>query len=184
MFIGYARVSTDLQDVDAQKLALERAGCEKIFTEIGSGATCARPQLMKALEQLRAGDVLTVWKLDRLSRSMRDLLAILEQLKNMDVGFKSVTESIDTTTAAGNMQMQMIGVFAEFERNLIRERTKAGLELARKKGRYGGRPFKLDIIQREEIIEMVNSGQRTAADVARLMKVHRCTISRLLKKNK
>ncbi len=173
-----------MQDVDSQKLALERAGCEKIFTEVGSGATGNRPQLMKALEQLRTGDILVVWKIDRLSRSIRDLLSILDQLSQSKIGFKSLTESIDTTTAAGNMQMQMIGVFAEFERNLIRERTKAGQELARKRGRVGGRPSRLDMVQQDEIIEMVTSGQKTAADMARLMKVSPSIICKLLKKVK
>ncbi len=139
MLIGYARVSTDDQDTDAQTASLRKAGCERVFTEKASGGRWDRPELAKALEQLRAGDVLVVWKLDRLSRSLKDLLTIIERIDAVQAGFRSLTEAVDTTTPAGRMMMQMVGAFAEFERAMIRERTRAGLDAARQKGRIGGR---------------------------------------------
>jgi DNA invertase Pin-like site-specific DNA recombinase len=139
-----------------------------------------RPELHRALDQLRPGDVLMVWKLDRLSRSLKDLLMILERIKSAGAGFRSSTEAIDTTIPAGRMMMQMLGAFAEFERAMIRERTSSGLASARAKGRVGGRKPKLSVDQRREAIEMIGSGQKSAADVARLFKVHPATVSRLL----
>ncbi len=129
---------------------------------------------------MRAGDVLVVWKLDRLSRSLKDLLMIMERIDQLGAGFRSLTEAIDTTTPAGRMMMQMVGSFAEFERAMIRERTKTGLESARKQGRIGGRRPKLDAHQQKEIVAMVTSGQKTAAETARLFKIHPATVSRLL----
>ena len=134
------------------------------------------------LDQLREGDVVIVWKLDRLSRSLKDLLSIIEKIDTAGAGFRSLTESIDTTTPAGRMMMQMVGVFAEFEREMIRERTHAGLERARKKGRHPGRKPKLSDDQRREIRDMVHSGKYTEADAARLFGVHRSTIGRILRK--
>jgi DNA invertase Pin-like site-specific DNA recombinase len=180
MFIGYARVSTDSQETEIQELALKQAGCEKIFTEIASGAKRDRTQLIRTFDQLRSGDVLVVWKLDRLSRSLKDLLTLMEKVEHIGCGFKSLTESIDTTTPAGRMMMQMVGSFSEFERAMIRERTMAGIALARQQGRIGGRRYKLDLIQRQEIIKMVESGEKTAADASRLFNVHPSTVSRLL----
>ena len=133
------------------------------------------------LDQLRHGDVIIVWKLDRLSWSLKDLLTIMERIDTAGAGFRSLTEAIDTTTPAGRMMMQMVGVFAEFEREMIRERTKAGLERARKKGRHPGRKPKLSDDQRQEIRELVASGRRSEADAARLFGVHRSTISRVLR---
>ena len=124
--------------------------------------------------------VLVVWKLDRLSRSLKDLLTIMERIDQLGAGFCSLTEAIDTTTPAGRMMMQMVGSFAEFERAMIRERTKAGMESARKQGRIGGRRSKLEIRQQQEIVTMVMTGQKTAAEAARLFKVHPATVSRLL----
>ncbi len=120
-----------------------------------------------------------VWKLDRLSRSLRDVLTIMERLTEAKAGFRSLTEAIDTTTPAGLMMMQMVGAFAEFERAMLRERTKAGLESARQNGRIGGRRPKLSAEQRGEITRMVSSGEKTAADAARLFKIHPATVSRL-----
>ena len=125
MLIGYARVSTDDQDTAAQVAALEAAGCERIFREKASGGRWDRPQFLRLLNQLRSGDVVVVWKLDRLSRSLRDVLTIMEQLAEAGAGFRSLTEAIDTTTPAGRMMMQMVGAFAEFERAMLRERTQA-----------------------------------------------------------
>lgn len=180
MLIGYARVSTNDQDTAAQVAALRAAGCERIFREKASGGRWERPELHKLLEQLRKGDVLVVWKLDRLSRSLRDVLTLMERIQEVKAGFRSLTEAIDTTTPAGRMMMQMIGSFAEFERAMLRERTKAGLESARKQGRIGGRRPKLLPQQQAEIVRMVTKGKQTAADAARLFNVHPATISRLL----
>ena len=133
------------------------------------------------LDQLRQGDVVVVWKLDRLSRSLKDLLSIMEKIDAAGAGFRSLTEAIDTTTPAGRMMMQMVGVFAEFEREMIRERTRAGLERARKKGRHPGRKPKLSGDLRREIRDLVRSGKRTEAEAARLFNVHRSTISRVMR---
>jgi DNA invertase Pin-like site-specific DNA recombinase len=180
MLLGYARVSTDDQNTTAQVAALKAAGCERIYREHASGGRWDRPELQRLLDQLRKGDVLVVWKLDRLSRSLRDVLIIMERLAESKAGFRSLTEAIDTTTAAGRMMMQMVGSFAEFERAMLRERTKIGLEAARHEGRMGGRRPKLTPQQQAEIVRMVSSGSKTAADVARLFGVHPATISRLL----
>ena len=180
MLIGYARVSTNEQDTTTQVAALKAAGCERIFREKASGGRWERPELHKLLEQLRKSDVLVVWKLDRLSRSLRDVLTLMERIQEAKAGFRSLTEAIDTTTPAGRMMMQMVGSFAEFERAMLRERTKAGLESARKQGRIGGRRPKLLPQQQTEIVRMVIKGKQTAADAARLFNVHPATISRLL----
>jgi DNA invertase Pin-like site-specific DNA recombinase len=180
MLIGYARVSTSEQETAAQVAALKAAGCERIYREKASGGRWDRPELHRLLDQLRKGDVLVVWKLDRLSRSLRDVLTIMERLADAKAGFRSVTEAIDTTTPAGRMMMQMVGAFAEFERAMLRERTKAGLEAARLDGRIGGRRPKLTAQQRAEIVRMVSRGSKTAADAARLFGVHPATVSRLL----
>ena len=128
LLLGYARVSkADDQDNAAQVKALRQAGYKRVFEEKASGGRWDRPQLHKALEQLREGDVLVVWKLDRLSRSLKDLLHIMEQVAAAGAGFQSITEAVDTTTSAGRMLMQMLGSFAEFERSMVRERTRAGL---------------------------------------------------------
>ncbi len=143
MLIGYARVSTNDQDTTAQASALKAAGCERIFREKATGGRWDRPELQRLLDHLRKGDVLVVWKLDRLSRSLRDVLTIMERIQEANAGFRSLTEAIDTTTPAGRMMMQMVGSFAEFERAMLRERTRAGLESARGEGRVGGRRPKL-----------------------------------------
>jgi len=124
--------------------------------------------------------VLVVWKLDRLSRSLKDLLLTLEKIEEAGAGFRSLTEAVDTTTPAGRMLMQIVGSFAEFERAMLRERTTHGLEVARKEGRIGGRRPKLTVQQQDEIVAMVTSGQKTSADAARLFRVHPSTIARLL----
>lgn len=181
MNFGYARVSTDDQATAAQLDALREAKCERMFEERASGGRWDRPELHRMLDQLRDDDVVVVWKLDRLSRSLKDLLSIMEKIEAAGAGFRSLTESIDTTTPAGRMMMQMVGVFAEFEREMIRERTRAGLERARKKGRHPGRKPKLSDDQRKEVRDMVRSGKRTEAEAARLFNVHRSTISRVMR---
>src|SRR6478672_3031052 len=180
MLIGYARVSTNDQETATQVAALKAAGCERIYREKASGGRWDRPELHRLLDQLRKGDVLVVWKLDRLSRSLRDMLTIMERLGEAAAGFRSLTEAIDTTTPAGRMMMQMVGAFAEFERAMLRERTKAGLDSARREGRIGARRPKLTLQQQAEIRNMVSKGRKTAADAARLFKVHPATVSRLL----
>ena len=150
------------------------------FREKASGGRWDRPELQKLLDQLRDGDVLVVWKLDRLSRSLRDVLTIMEKLGEAKAGFRSLTEAIDTTSAAGRMMMQMVGAFAEFERAMLRERTRAGLIAAREEGRIGGRRPKLSGKQQIEIVRMVRKGDKTAADAARLFNIHPATVCRLL----
>src|SRR5947208_15847171 len=155
MLIGYARVSTTDQETATQVAALKAAGCERIYREKASGGRWDRPELHRLLDQLRKGDVLVVWKLDRLSRSLRDVLTIMERLGDSEAGFRSLTEAIDTTTPAGRMMMQMVGAFAEFERAMLRERTKAGLDSARREGCIGGRRPKLTLTQEKEVIRLV-----------------------------
>lgn len=184
MYLGYARVSTDDQATEAQLDALKKAGCERVFEEHASGGRWDRPELHRMLDQLRTGDVVVVWKLDRLSRSLKDLLSIMEKIDAAGAGFRSLTEAIDTTTPAGRMMMQMVGVFAEFEREMIRERTRAGLERARKKGRHPGRKPKLSDGQRREIRDLVTSGKHSEAEAARLFGVHRSTVSRVMREEK
>jgi len=145
MKVGYARVSTSDQDPGLQVDALKKAGCDKIFTETASGAQRDRPQLAEALKYMRDGDTLVVWKLDRLARSMKQLLATVDDLRERGVEFRSLTEAMDTSTPGGRLTFHIFGALAEFERELIRERTRAGLAQARKQGRIGGRPKKLTI---------------------------------------
>ena len=182
MQFGYARVSTHEQEMAAQLTALRNAGCERLFEETASGGRWDRPELNRLLEQLRPGDGLVVWKLDRLSRSLKDLLHLLERLEAAGAHFRSLTEAIDTSTPAGRMMMQMVGAFAEFERAMLKERTRAGLEQARLAGRVSGRRPKLTARQQSTILAWVTSGQKSAAEAARLFRVHRSTVSRLLGK--
>jgi DNA invertase Pin-like site-specific DNA recombinase len=179
--LGYARVSKgDDQSNAAQLTALKRAGCARLFEEAASGGRWDRPVLQELMRQLRPGDVVVVWKLDRLSRSLKDLLHLMERIEAAGAGFRSLTEAIDTTTPAGRMMMQMVGAFAEFERAMIRERTSAGLAQARAEGRIGGRRRKLGDKQRAEIAESVLSGRKTAAEMARIYNVSQPTVSRIV----
>jgi len=180
MKLGYARVSTQDQDNQAQITALEQAGCERIFQEKASGGRWDRPEFQRLLDHLRPGDVVVVYKLDRLSRSLKDLLHTLERIQVAKASFQSLTEAIDTGTPAGRMMMQIVGSFAEFEREMLRERTRHGLEAARKQGRIGGRKRSLTTQQENEVVAMVTSGQKSGADAARLFRVHPATVSRLL----
>lgn len=140
MLIGYARVSTADQTLALQKDALEKAGCERIFTDTASGAKAERIGLDEAIDHLREGDTLVVWRLDRLGRSLKHLIETITALNNRKIGFKSITEAIDTTTSGGKLIFHIFGALAEFERDIIRERTQAGLTAARARGRNGGRP--------------------------------------------
>lgn len=181
MLLGYARVSKgDDQSNALQVRALRTAGCRKIFEEAASGGRWHRPELHRLLDQLREGDVVVVWKLDRLSRSLKDVLHLMERIATAGAGFRSLTESVDTTTAAGRMMMQMVGAFAEFERAMIRERTSAGLAAARAEGRIGGRRPKLDAAKRREIAESVVSRRKTGAEMARLFAISQPTVSRIV----
>jgi len=181
MLVGYARVSReDDQDTAAQITALQSQGVDRIYQESASGGRWDRPELHRALEQLRDGDVLVVYKLDRLSRSLKDLLTLLERIETAGAGFRSLSESIDTTTPAGRMLMQMIGSFAEYEREMIRERTQSGLNEARRQGRVGGRRRKLTAEQRDAAVRMATQEDRSVAEVARLFGVHPSTVSRLV----
>lgn len=182
MLIGYARVSTQLQDNAAQIDSLKKSGCDTIFEEKMSGGRWERPKLQELLKHIRKGDTVVVWKLDRLSRSLKDLLFIMEQIESKGAGFKSLTESIDTTTSAGKMMIQMIGVFAEFERSMLKERSMKGLQYAREQGRIGGRKPKLKIVQTEEIIHLHRQG-KSVPELAMLFNVHKATVYRVLKKN-
>ena len=140
MLIGYARVSTSDQTLNLQQDALEKIGCVKIFTDVMSGSTTERSGLDEALAYVREGDTLVVWRLDRLGRSLKHLIETITNLNNRKIGFKSITENIDTTTSGGKLVFHIFGALAEFERNLIKERTQAGLQAARSRGHLGGRP--------------------------------------------
>ena len=181
VLLGYVRVSKgDEQSNAVQAEALRAAGCRRIFEEAASGGRWDRPELHRMLDQLRPGDVVVVWKLDRLSRSLKDVLHIMERIGDAGAGFRSITEAIDTTTPAGRMMMQMIGSFAEFERAMIRERTSAGIAAARAEGRVGGRRKKLDAAKRREIAESVITGRKSGAEMARLYNISQPTVSRIV----
>jgi DNA invertase Pin-like site-specific DNA recombinase len=181
MLIGYARISRGEEQNNALQIqALKQAGVERIFEESASGGRWDRPILHTMLDHLRSGDTVVVWKLDRLSRSLKDLLILIDKIDKASAGFRSLTEAIDTTTPAGRMMMNMVGAFAEFERAMIRERTNAGLAAARIEGRIGGRRKKLNAAQRADIADNILSGRKTGAEMARLYKVSQPTISRII----
>lgn len=177
---GYARVSTADQDCAMQVAALKAAGCRDIVTENGSGGDPNRPKLMKLLARLREGDQLVVWKLDRLARTMRQLVEVGNQLKDQGIELRSLTESIDTRTPYGKAMYGLIAIFAELERDMIIERTRAGLKAAAVKGRKGGRPAKLTLEQRAMAREMLASGRHSVGEVARMLRVGRATVYRAL----
>ncbi|AJP74804.1 recombinase family protein [Sphingomonas hengshuiensis] len=182
MQIGYARVSRgDHQDLGAQLAALDAAGCGRVFREEASGGKADRPELARALVALQPGDVLVVWKLDRLSRSLRDLLFTLEAVAAAGAAFRSLTEAIDTTTPAGRLMLQTLGAFAEFERAMIRERTLNGLAHARAAGRHLGRRPSLTAQQRAEIIARAEAGEGSPSQLASLFRVSRSTVQRVLR---
>lgn len=178
MIIGYARVSTDDQSLDSQTDALSAAGAEKVFADKISGSRRARPELDKMLEQLREGDVVTVTKYDRLARSLKDLLEIVEAIRERGAGFRSLAEDIDTTTPAGRLVFHVFASIAQFERERISERTREGLESARKRGRIGGRPPALSPAQKDEVRRMREDEHRAVPEIARLFKVSERTIRR------
>src|SRR6059058_368651 len=181
MNIGYARVSTFDQHLDLQKDALTRAGCEKIFTDTMSGAKAERPGLVQALTFMRAGDILVVWKLDRLGRSLRNLIDVVTELETLGIGFRSVTESIDTTTSGGKLIFHIFGALAEFERDLIRERTNAGLVAARARGRKGGRPKSLTGKKTAMAQALYNDKNNTVDEICKTLNISRATLYRYIK---
>lgn len=181
MIIGYARVSTIEQDTSLQLDALNQAGCERIYQEAFSGTSRERPELLRCLDTLRPGDTLAVWRLDRLGRSLKDLIAIMSDLESKGVGFRSVTEAIDTTTAGGKLVFHIFAALSEFERSLIQERTKAGLAAARARGRKGGRPRKLDTAQIRKAKAMLQDPTISKTEVAKHFNVTRATLNKALK---
>lgn len=176
MRIGYARVSTDDQNLDLQRDALRKAGCKKIYEDRMSGARAARPGLQTALEVARPGDVLVVWRLDRLGRSLRDLIDLIGTLEGRRLGLKSLQEAMDTTSSGGKLIFHMFGALAEFERNLIRERTRAGLSAARARGRLGGRPKALDLKKRRLAVRLYHQREHPIAEICRMMGISKPTL--------
>ena len=180
MLVGYARVSTSEQDLSLQLDALKRAECERIFQDKASGSHTNRPGLQEALSYMRQGDVLVVWKLDRIARSLKHLLEIVAQLEERGIEFKSIQEQINTTTSHGRFFFNVMGALAQMERELIIERTQAGLAAARARGRLGGRPRKVDDARLSMAKELVQVG-KSINEVAELIGVHRSTLYRRLK---
>ncbi len=180
MIFGYARVSSTEQDTTMQLDALSRAGVERVFQERRPGAGVHRPELERLLEQLRAGDVVTVYKLDRLARSLVDLLHILAKIEGAGAAFRSITEHVDTGTPAGRMMMQLLGAFAEFERSMIRERSIAGQRAAMERGKHCGRPAALTHAEGKRAAELITAGKATLTGLARLHGVHMSSIKRAI----
>ncbi len=184
MRIGYARVSTNDQDPALQRDALEQAGCERIYEDHASGATANRPQLARMIDQLRPGDEIIVWKLDRLGRSVKDLVDLVNRFHELKVEFTSLTEGIDTSTPGGQLVFHIFASIAEFERDLIRERTRAGLQAARARGRNGGRPPKLDAKAICDVQAMYRERGLSADEIARIKGVGRTTVYKALRQAK
>lgn len=179
MLIGYARVSTKDQNADLQVNALKAAGCEKTYIEKASGGDRGRPILLEAVEYMRSGvDVLVVWKLDRLARSLSHLSEIINQLAEKNIGFRSLTENMDTTTAGGKMIFHLFGAMAEFERDIIRERTMAGLQAARDRGKFGGRKHLLNNKDIAVAKTLLMDSSISADEVASRMKISSATLYR------
>jgi len=178
MRIGYARVSTDDQTLDLQRDALKRAKCRHTYEEHASGKNTARPELDGCLKALRKGDTLVVWRLDRLGRSLRDLIQLTQDLQGRGIGLESLTEKIDTVSTTGKLVFHVFAALAEFERNLIRERTLAGLKAARARGRSGGRPKKLSPKELKTIRTLLRSNEVPVQDIAAQFKVNRSTLYR------
>jgi DNA invertase Pin-like site-specific DNA recombinase len=180
--VGYARISTASQNLDGQTDALNAAGCEKIFSDTASGRLAERPELTLCLGYLRAGDVLVVWRLDRLGRSLRHLVETVNALAERGVAFASLHEGIDTTTSTGRLIFHIFAALAEFERELIAERAAVGRQAARARGRLGGRPAKLSRVQLELAWARYDAGDVTVVEIAKALGVGRGTIYRALEK--
>lgn len=181
MLVGYARVSTDDQDLSLQRDALTAAKCERLFSDTMSGAKTERPGLAEALDFCRQGDTLVVWRLDRLGRSLTNLIELLNLLAERGIGFRSLSEQIDTTTSGGKLIFHIFGALAEFERELIRERTQAGLAAARSRGRQGGRPKKLDSERKIKMAQsLYQDGAHSIDDICKMLGISRATLYRVI----
>jgi DNA invertase Pin-like site-specific DNA recombinase len=183
MLIGYARVSTSEQTLNLQKDALEKIGCVKIFSDVVSGAKAEREGLHEALEYVRAGDTLVVWRLDRLGRSLKHLIEAITKLNNRKIGFKSITENIDTTTSGGKLVFHIFGALAEFERDIIRERTNAGLSAARSRGRLGGRPKAKTLDSPKKVAlaqSLYDNKYNTIEEICKTLHISRATLYRYI----
>jgi len=178
MLVGYGRVSTQEQNLDLQCDALTKAGCEKVFTDVISGIKEDRVGLQEALSFMRKGDVLVVWRLDRLGRSLKQLIENVNQLGEKGIGFRSLQESIDTTTSGGKLIFHMFGALAEFERDVIRERTQAGLQAARARGRKGGRPRVLEGKKLALALSMYEDLNQPPKDICETLGISRSTLYR------
>jgi DNA invertase Pin-like site-specific DNA recombinase len=183
MLIGYARISTGDQTLDLQRDALAASGCGRVFEDVASGAKASRPVLEEALAYLRTGDTLVVWRLDRLGRSLPHLIETVTALAERGIGFQSLTEQIDTTTSGGKLIFHVFGALAEFERDLIRERTQAGLAAARARGRKGGRPKKLADPKRLALAQQLyDEGSTDIATICQTLGISRATLYRSLRR--
>ncbi len=181
MLIGYARVSTQDQTLALQQDALEKVGCEKIFTDTASGAKQERKGLEEALSFARRGDTLVVWRLDRLGRSLQHLIETIKKLDSRKIGFKSITENIDTTSSGGKLVFHIFGALAEFERDIIRERTNAGLQAARARGKLGGRPKALTPKKLEMLHALCADQRNSVAEICKTFDISRKTFYRYVK---
>ena len=181
MLVGYARVSTLGQELDLQKDALREAGCAWFYTDVASGGKAARPGLAEALDYLRAGDTLVVWRLDRLGRSLSHLIEVVSRLDGGGVGFRALQEQVDTTSAGGKLIFHVFGALAEFERELIRERTAAGLKAARARGRVGGRRKRMTPEQVRQASLLLANPNCAVAEICRTFGIHRATLYRNVK---
>ena len=181
MLVGYARVSTTDQNLRMQEDALKAAGCEELYSDIASGAKAERPGLNNALSYLRKGDTLVVWKLDRLGRSLGNLIQIVKDLSKREIGFKCLQENIDTTTSGGQLIFHIFGALAQFERELIKERTQAGLKAARVRGRLGGRPTLLNKQQVKKLKDHYEKGDLSVNEICKLFNITKPTLYRYLR---
>lgn len=184
MKIGYARVSTKEQNLSLQMDALEKEGCKEIFQEKISGAKADRPELRKMIDQLRAGDIIVTWKLDRMGRSLRDLVNLMNEIQEKGAGLKSLHDSIDTSTPQGKLTFHLFASLAEFERDIIRERTKAGLEAARARGRKGGRPKGLSKEAQDKAMiaeTLYKQGEMTVTQICKHLDIARSTLYKYLR---
>src|SRR6266852_3599340 len=184
MLLGYARISTHDQTLDLQIDALHNASCEKIYQDTASGATTERPGLTQALEHLRPGDTLVVWRLDRLGRTLKQLIELINDFNARGIGFKSLQENIDTTTSGGKLVFHIFGALAEFERDIIRERTNAGLQAARARGRLGGRPKAKTLNAPKKVAlaqSLYDNKTNTIDEICKTLNISRATLYRYIK---
>lgn len=183
MLIGYARISTDDQNLALQKDALTKAKCKEIFEDTASGSKAKRPGLQAALHRAREGDTLVVWRLDRLGRSLKDLLELVSHLEERGIGLNSLHESINTSSPSGKLIFHIFAALAEFERNLIRERTQAGLQAARARGRKGGRPKALDSDKRALVVKLYHEKKHTVKRICEMMEISKPTLYKYLEEH-